>query len=60
MSHDLLVQMTYLVHTHKFHINLKGHSHELVDTTVAALKTLPQPEIKSACQIHLEIHFNSA
>ena len=56
--------LSNLVHAHKFHINLKGHS-QLLDradlhTTVAALKTLRQPKIKSARQIHLEIRFNSA
>ena len=42
---------------------LKGHSQLWnradLDTTFAGFeKRLPQPEIKSTCQINLEIHFN--
>ena len=46
-----------LVHAYKFHINLKGHSQLLdradLDTTVAALKTLPLAKIKSAGRIYI-------
>ena len=46
-----------------FNLVLKGHSQLWdradLDTTFARFeKCLPQPEIKSTRQIHLEIHFN--